>query len=215
MTKLDTAPGMVPTTNATPEGVLRPTLHHVNLKTTSDGLQALIDWYGIVVGAEVVFQYPFGAWLTNDRANHRIALLAFPEWRRDPEQHLHIGLGHTAFEYDSLEHLVASYVRLRDQGFEIFFAMDHGLTMSIYYLDPDGNGVELQVDNFGSWDASQEWMRGALEFRDNPLGVFFDPDLIERALTEGLSHQEIHERAFAGEYLPDPLPGIPVPEIAG
>lgn len=31
--------------------------------------------------------------------------------------------------------------------------MDHGLTMSIYYLDPDGNGVELQVDNFGSCPA--------------------------------------------------------------
>jgi hypothetical protein len=34
--------------------VVRPTLHHFNLKTT--GLQELIDWYKAVVGAEVTFQ---------------------------------------------------------------------------------------------------------------------------------------------------------------
>jgi catechol 2,3-dioxygenase len=205
---LETAPGMVPTTHPSPEGVLRPTFHHINLKTSPDGLQALIDWYGTVVGAEVVFQYPMGAWLTNDRANHRIAILAFPQFRRDPEQTVHTGLHHTAFEYDSLEKLAASYARLRDLGLTPFFAMDHGLTMSIYYLDPDGNAVELQVDNFGSWDASQAWMRSALEFRENPLGVFFDPERVTAALDDGLSHQEIHERALAAEYLPDPIPDI-------
>jgi catechol 2,3-dioxygenase len=210
---LDTAPGMVPRTEAAADGVLRPTLHHINLKTSPDGLQALIDWYGTVVGAEVVFRYPMGAWLSNDRANHRIAILAFPQFRRDPEQEVHTGLHHTAFEYDSLEKLVASYVRLRDLGTAPFFAMDHGMTMSIYYLDPDGNAVELQVDNFASWDASQEWMRTSLEFRDNPLGVFFDPERVVAALSEGLSPEEIHERAFAAEYLPDPIPDIGGPEI--
>jgi hypothetical protein len=34
------------------------TLHHVNLKTLR--LQELIDWYGLVVGAEVNFQFPGG-----------------------------------------------------------------------------------------------------------------------------------------------------------
>lgn len=168
-----------------------------------------------MVGAEVVFRYPLGAWLTNDGANHRVAILAFPQFRRDPDQEVHTGLHHTAFEYHSLTELAASYVRLRDVGIEPFFAMDHGMTMSIYYLDPDGNAVELQVDNFGSWDASQEWMRTSLEFHENPLGVFFDPERVVAALGEGLSHAEIHARAFAAEYLPDPLPDIPVPEVAG
>jgi catechol 2,3-dioxygenase-like lactoylglutathione lyase family enzyme len=208
-----THPGMVPQTEATSDGILRPTLHHVNLKTSPDGLQALIDWYGVVVGAEVVFRYPMGAWLTNDRANHRIAILAFPQFRRDPDAMVHTGLHHTAFEYDSLDKLIASYVRLRDLGMTPFFAMDHGLTMSIYYLDPDGNAVELQADNYGSWDESQAFMRSALEFRENPLGVFFDPEQVLAALEAGASHQEIHERAFAAEYLPDPIPDIGGPEI--
>ncbi len=62
--------------------VVRPTFHHFNLKTTR--LQELIDWYTTVVGAEVTFQDATGAWLTNDAANHRIALLALPRLRRRP-----------------------------------------------------------------------------------------------------------------------------------
>ena len=67
--------------------VIHPKFHHVNLKTTR--LQEMIDFYGTLVGAEVVFQFDGGAWLSNDAANHRIALLAFPNFVDDPEQ------GHT------------------------------------------------------------------------------------------------------------------------
>jgi catechol 2,3-dioxygenase len=56
--------------------VIKPTMHHVNLKTTR--LQEMIDWYAVVVGTKVNHQAPGGAWLSNDRANHRIALLAWP-----------------------------------------------------------------------------------------------------------------------------------------
>ena len=56
--------------------ISQPTLHHVNLKTTR--LQQMIDWYGTVVGSKPNFQFPGGAWLTNDKANHRI-LKFFPK----------------------------------------------------------------------------------------------------------------------------------------
>ena len=52
----------------TDTAVSRPKFHHVNLKTTR--LQEMIDWYGEVVGTEVVFQDATGAWLSNDGANH-------------------------------------------------------------------------------------------------------------------------------------------------
>jgi catechol-2,3-dioxygenase len=29
--------------------------------------------------------------------------------------------------------------------------LDHGMTLSFYYVDPDGNAVELQCDVFGDW----------------------------------------------------------------
>jgi len=56
--------------------VIHPTFHHVNLKTTH--LQEMIDFYRTLVGAEVIFQDQVGAWLSNDGANHRLALLATP-----------------------------------------------------------------------------------------------------------------------------------------
>ena len=41
------------------ETIVHPELHHINLKTTR--LQKMVDWYGKVVGTEVVFQFPGGA----------------------------------------------------------------------------------------------------------------------------------------------------------
>ena len=76
---------------------LQPTLHHVNLRTTRQA--ELIGWYGTVVGLTVVHEFPMGAWLTNDAANHRLALLSFPEITDDPEKRAHSGIDHLAFEY--------------------------------------------------------------------------------------------------------------------
>lgn len=197
--------------DAPQQGVVRPTFHHVNLKTTR--LDELIEWYGFVLGTEVTYRYPMGAWLTNDEANHRIAILALPGYVEDPYKESHTGLHHMAFEYASLDDLMDTYLRLKERGIEPFLCFDHGMTLSLYYADPDGNGLELQIDVFGDWAKSSAWMREALEFRDNPLGVFFDPDQVQAGREAGLTMEEIHERAFAGEYLPDPLPDITVPPI--
>src|SRR4051794_21481068 len=113
--------------------VIHPKFHHVNLKTTR--LQEMIDWYSALVGAEVLFQYPLGAWLSNDAANHRIALTAFPGFVEDPEKDTRAGLHHTAFEYAGFEELNESYLRLKAAGIVPAFCLDHGMTLSYYYRD--------------------------------------------------------------------------------
>ena len=137
--------------------VIKPSLHHVNIKTTR--LQEMIDWYIAVVGAKVNFRFPGGAFLSNDRANHRIAFLTVPGLHEHPEKIAHTGLHHTAFEYENFDDLMSSYARLKHGGIEPQVCLDHGLTTSLYYADPDQNLVELQVDNFSNWDLSSEWMR--------------------------------------------------------
>ena len=163
--------------------VIHPKFHHFNLKTTR--LQEMIDWYSIVVGAEVNFQDAVGAWLSNDQANHRIALLAFPDFTDDPEKENHTGLHHSAFEYGGFDELNSSYLRLKDAGIEPDFCLDHGMTFSYYYKDPDGNRVELQVDNFGDWAKSTEWMRTSEEFKANPIGQFVDPERVAADHADG------------------------------
>jgi catechol 2,3-dioxygenase len=181
-------------------------LHHVNLKTTR--LQEMIDWYANAIGTEVVFQNPVAAWLSNDRANHRLALLAFPGLEDDPGKQRHTGFHHSAYEYGSFAELIGTFARLRAAGITPYACLDHGMTISLYYRDPDQNLVELQVDLFGSWDESKEWMQTSPEFAANPIGVFFDPDRLLEAHDAGADLAEIHRRAYAGEYLPESIPDI-------
>jgi catechol 2,3-dioxygenase len=188
--------------------VIRPTLHHINLKTTR--LEEMIEWYATLVGTEILFKDSTGAWLSNDRANHRIALLAFPGLSDDPEKETRAGMHHSAFEYAGFEDLNASYLRLREEGITPEICIDHGMTLSYYYRDPDGNRVELQCDVFGDWARSSEWVRTSDEFHANPIGVFVDPDRIATAAAAGQPLAEIHRLGMAGKMAAEtPTVGAP------
>jgi catechol 2,3-dioxygenase len=191
--------------------VIHPKFHHVNLKTTR--LQEMIDFYGTLVGAEVVFRFDGGAWLSNDAANHRIALLAFRNFVDDPGKDTRTGMHHSAFEYANFEALNSSYVRLKEEEITPALCLDHGMTLSYYYADPDGNHVELQVDCFGDWQKSKAWMLGSDEFKANPIGVFVDPEQIAADHEAGMSFAEIHAKAMAGGYAPEQDP-VEIPEVA-
>jgi catechol 2,3-dioxygenase len=191
--------------------VIHPTFHHVNLKTTR--LQEMIDFYGKLVGAEVVFQDQVGAWLSNDGANHRVGLLAFPNFVDDADNDTRTGMHHSAFEYAGFDELMSTYLRLREEGITPAICLDHGMTFSYYYADPDGNNVELQVDNFGDWAKSTEWMRTSEEFKANPIGQFLDPEQVIVDHQAGMSHAEIHAKAMAGGYAPEQAP-VEIPEMS-
>jgi catechol 2,3-dioxygenase len=178
----------------------RARLHHVNLKTTRP--DELIAWYGEVLGMEVIHKFPGGAWLTNDEANHRIALLHSPHVTDDPDKIMHAGIHHTAFEFESIGDLLGTWERLRERGIRPHMVLDHGMTMSFYFVDPDGNSVELQADHFGDWSKSKEFMRSSPEFEADPIGTFVDPDQLLEAHKEGVPDDELHRRAYAGEYAP-------------
>ncbi len=173
----------------------------------------MIDFYRTLVGAEVIFQDQVGAWLSNDGANHRVALLAFPNFVEDPEKDTRTGMHHSAFEYTSFEELHESYLRLREVGIEAALCLDHGMTFSYYYADSDGNNVELQVDCFGDWEKSKAWMQSSEEFKANPLGQFVDPSRVAADHADGMSFAEIHAKPMAGGYAPEQAP-VEIPEMS-
>ncbi|MDQ6693485.1 MAG: VOC family protein [Chloroflexota bacterium] len=180
--------------------VIRPTLHHINLKTMR--LQEMIEWYATVVGMKSAYQFPGGAWLTNDEANHRLALLTSPQLREDPDKLMHTGIHHSAFEYATMGALLDTYSRLKTLSIEPHACLDHGMTTSFYYEDPDGNSVELQSDNFGTWQESSHWMCTSPEFASNPIGMPVDPEQMVAARQTGASFAELHRRGYAGEFQP-------------
>jgi catechol 2,3-dioxygenase len=186
--------------------VLVPALHHVNLKTVR--LQEMIDWYVAVVGMRVHYAFEGGAWLSNDAANHRLALLTSSAMADDPDKVLHTGMHHSAFEFGgTVDDLLGTYERLRKQGIVPHACLDHGMTTSFYYVDPDGNSVELQVDNFdGDWSKGTEFVKSSADFAANPIGTPLDPDRMVAARRAGMSPEELHRRGRAGEFMPaDPL----------
>ena len=193
------------------DSVIPPKFHHVNLKTTR--LQQMIDFYRELVGAEVIFQDEVGAWLSNDGANHRVALLAFRNFVEDPDKDTRTGMHHSAFEYGSFDELNLNYLRLKDQGITPALCLDHGMTLSYYYADPDGNNIELQADCFGSWEKSKAWMQSSEEFKANPIGQFVDPARVAADHADGMTFSEIHAKAMAGGYAPEHAP-VDIPEMS-
>ena len=189
--------------------VIKPKLHHVTIKTSR--LAEMVEWYGKVVGASVTFQDANNAWTTNDEANHRVAFLSTPALTDDPDKRAHNGMHHSAFEYDSFDDLMSSYARMRDEGILPAFCLDHGMTFSIYYRDPEGNFVELQSDSYGDWTVSTEWMRTSPDFAANPIGYFFDPEKVYRAYRSGVDYAELQTVIRSREYAPDPIPDIGLP----
>ncbi len=149
--------------------------------------------------------------MTNDEANHRFAFLSVPGLEDDPEKVKHNAMHHSAFEYKSFSDLMSSYQRMKGENIVPAFALDHGLTMSLYYKDPDGNFVELQSDNFGDWKKSTEWMRTSPDFKANPIGTFFDTEKVYQAHASGWSFDKLQPAIRAGEFLPEPIPSIGLP----
>jgi catechol 2,3-dioxygenase len=188
---------------------IKPALHHVTMKTSH--LDEMITWYALLIGAQVQFRDQVAAWMTNDGANHRIAFLAVPGLSDDAEKVRHNGMHHCAFEYASFADLMSSFDRLRTAGVLPAFCLDHGLTISLYYKDPDGNFVELQSDNFSDWKLSSEWMRTSVDFATNPIGTFFDPARVYEKFRSGSDFKALQKAIRAGAYLPDPIPNIGLP----
>jgi catechol 2,3-dioxygenase len=188
---------------------IKPALHHITLKTSR--LDEMIRWYEFVIGARVQFRDGVAAWMTNDEANHRIGLLAVPGLGDDAQKIQHNGMHHSAFEYDSFADLMSSYDRMRNGGVEPAFCLDHGLTISLYYKDPEGNFVELQSDNFSDWKQSGEFMRTSPDFAANPIGTFFDPGRVYEQFKSGADFKTLQKAIRGGAYLPDPIPSIGLP----
>jgi hypothetical protein len=55
----------------------------------------------------------------------------------------------------------------------------------MYYRDPDGDRVELQIDNFETAEEGRAWMYSPASDR-NPTGVEYDPDELVKRFRSGV-----------------------------
>lgn len=172
----------------------RPRLAHFVLQTSQ--LPEMREWYMKVLGAHAVYENPMMCFLTFDDEHHRVALLGLPPGVLAERTPLTTGMAHSAFTFASLDDLIGKYLELKAAGIEPRVPVQHGVTTSMYYRDPDGNMVELQIDNFATPDEATDYMHGP-EYAADPIGPSFDADELVRAYKSGTPASELTTRAWA------------------
>ncbi|MGN5478179.1 VOC family protein [Cupriavidus basilensis] len=155
----------------------------------------VVQYYTNLLCAHLSFANDVLTFLTYDEEHHRIAVLNVPDLA---EQQAGVaGVHHVAFTYDSLADLIANYERAKELGIEPVWCTNHGPTTSFYYRDPDGNQLELQVENFDTIEESTKFFYSP-EFAENPIGVDLDPSELARRFHAGEPEAELKKRPNNG-----------------
>jgi catechol 2,3-dioxygenase-like lactoylglutathione lyase family enzyme len=166
--------------------------------------EEMLAWYQKVFEARVAHQNPAMAFLTYDEEHHRFAIANLDVMNPGgggPDARGPIGVNHVAYTWASVGELLDTYERLKAAGITPYWPVHHGVTLSMYYRDPDGNRMEFQVD-VGTADEANAFMDSPA-FAANPVGVDFDPEVLLARRRAGESEAALLVRA---EGPPSPIP---------
>ena len=152
--------------------------------------EEMIDWYQKVFEAKVVYQILRSLFLRHE--HHRFAFANLSALIPDSvasETRDHAGVNHVAYTYANLGDLLATYERLKEMGVNPYWRIHHGITLSLYYQDPDGNRMEFQVD-CGTVEEANAYMQSDA-FAVNPAGVEIDPESLLAQYRSGVPEQQL------------------------
>ncbi|MFN8156987.1 MAG: VOC family protein [Candidatus Nanopelagicales bacterium] len=113
---------------------------------------------------------PFPAMaFSGGRTHHELLLIEVGHGAAPIPRGRRVGLYHFGLKVgDTDEQLRDMLARLHEHGVRLVGATDHGITHSLYVLDPDGNEVELYIDVAGAdWKDPAVWY----EHRPQPLSL--------------------------------------------
>lgn len=109
----------------------------------------------------------------NGRDHHEIALFEIGEKAATPQPN-QTGLLHFAMRLRTEEDLLAAYKELKEKKVPVSFTVNHGVSKSIYFRDPDNNELEVYTDNtIAEIDATANGYLGMekLEFAPDSPGL--------------------------------------------
>ena len=142
--------------------IIQPkTFAHVVYRTYR--FQEMLDWYVKVFGGKIQYQNPVIAFVTYDEEHHRVALLNLAIVKGESQARTprgQPGMDHVAYGYRSLRELLDKYLELKAIGVLPYWCIHHGITVSLYYADPDGNQMEFQTDSYTSNEDANAFMYG-------------------------------------------------------
>jgi catechol 2,3-dioxygenase len=128
--------------------MIRPDrIGHVVIKVRN--LERSRRFYAELLGLQLMHEMPqikMAFLASNGRDHHEIGLVEVGDNAPGPQKG-ETGLLHIAFRLRDEDHLKAAYRELKENQVEIVSTVDHGITKSIYFRDPDGNQLEVYCDN--------------------------------------------------------------------
>ena len=120
-------------------------LGHVNIYVRN--VERSHKWYENVLGLHTYEYRPgWAAFMSADiEQSHEVALMQVGD--DAPAQHKgQVGLNHMAWMMETLDDLKDAYWRLKENEVELERIVDHGVSLGIYFRDPDGNGLEVSYE---------------------------------------------------------------------
>jgi catechol 2,3-dioxygenase len=120
-------------------------LGHVNIFVRN--AERSRQWYADVLGLHTYDFIPGrAAFMSADLdQSHEVALIQVGDDAPGPQKG-QVGLNHMAWMMHSLDDLKEIYQRLKDKQIPIERVSDHGISIGIYFRDPDGNGIEVSYE---------------------------------------------------------------------
>jgi len=165
----------------------------------------MLSWYQNVFEAKVQHQNPAFAFLTYDDEHHRFAFVnmsAVNPTGTDIDANAKIGVNHVGYTYSTVGELLDTYDRLKRLGITPYWQVHHGVTLSMYYQDPDGNRMEFQVDCCVNAKEANLYMSSEA-FAANPVGVEVSFDSLLAQYRNGVAPEML---LLQPEGSPSPIP---------
>ena len=167
----------------------------------------MLDWYEKVFETRVQYQNPAFAFLTYDDEHHRFAFanmsVLTPD-SLDEDAVARVGVNHVGYTFSSVAELLETYERLKQLGITPYWQVHHGLTLSMYYRDPDGNRMEFQVDCCANAEEAHAYMHSDV-FAGNPVGVEVSFDSLLEKYHSGVALESL---LVQPEGPPAPIPAL-------
>ena len=148
----------------------------------------MLAWYKAVFEATAQLENPALAFLTYDDEHHRFAFANMSVFAPDGkwvDQPPGVGVNHVGYTFADVGELLENYDRLKELGITPYWRVHHGVTLSMYYRDPDGNRMEFQVDCCANAAEAHDLMHTDA-FAANPVGVEIDLDSLLEQYRSGV-----------------------------